>query len=47
MLASTNLAQPMAGWSVLTNATFSGGVFTFTDKQATNYPRRFYRVVTP
>jgi len=47
MLASTNLVQPMAGWSVLTNATFSGGVFTFTDKQATNYPRRFYRVVTP
>jgi len=47
MLASTNLALQMASWSVLTNATFSGGVFTFTDKQATNYPRRFYRVVTP
>jgi mannan endo-1,4-beta-mannosidase len=47
MLASTNLALPMASWSVLTNATFSGGVFTLTDKQATNYPRRFYRVVTP
>ena len=47
MLASTNLAQPMAGWSALTNAKFSGGVFTFTDKPATNYPRRFYRVVTP
>ena len=47
MLASTNLAQPMAGWSVLADATFSGGVFTFTDKLATNYPRRFYRVVTP
>jgi mannan endo-1,4-beta-mannosidase len=47
MLASTNLALQMANWSVLTNATFSGGVFTFTDKQATNFPRRFYRVVTP
>ncbi len=47
MLASTNLALPMASWSVLTNATFSGGVFTFTDKQATNYPWRFYQVVTP
>jgi mannan endo-1,4-beta-mannosidase len=47
VLASTNLAQPMVSWSVVTNATFSGGVFTFTDKQATNYPRRFYRVVTP
>jgi mannan endo-1,4-beta-mannosidase len=47
VLASTNLAQPVAGWPVLTNATFSGGVFTFTDEQAANYPRRFYRVVTP
>ena len=47
MLASTNLTQPMGGWSVLTNAMFSGGVFTFTDKTATNYSRRFYRVVTP
>jgi mannan endo-1,4-beta-mannosidase len=47
VLASTNPAQPMASWSVLTNATLSGGVFTFTDKQAANYPQRFYRVVTP
>ena len=47
MLASTNLALQMASWLVLTNTTFSGGVFTFTDKQTTNYPRRFYRVVTP
>jgi hypothetical protein len=47
MLASTNLALQIASWSVLTNTTFSGGVFTFTDKQAINYPHRFYRIVTP
>jgi mannan endo-1,4-beta-mannosidase len=47
VLASTNLTLPPAAWSVLTNATLSGGVFTFTDRQTTNYPRRFYRVVTP
>jgi mannan endo-1,4-beta-mannosidase len=47
VLASTNLALPPASWSVLTNAVFSGGVFTFTDRQATNYARRFYWIVTP
>jgi mannan endo-1,4-beta-mannosidase len=47
ILASTNIGLPPASWLQLTNATFSGGVFTFTDQQATNFPRRFYRVVTP
>ena len=47
LLASTNLGLLRTSWPALTNATFSGGVFTFTDRQATNYPRRFYRVVMP
>jgi len=47
VLASTNLGLPRTNWPALTNAMFSGGVFTFTDRQATNYPRRFYQVVTP
>ena len=47
VLASTNLGLPRTSWPALTNAMFSGGVFTFTDRQATNYPRRFYQVVTP
>ena len=47
VLASTNLGLPRADWPALTNAMFSGGVFTFTDQQATNYPQRFYRIVTP
>jgi hypothetical protein len=29
------------------SGTFMGGAFTFTDVNAANYPRRFYRVVTP
>jgi hypothetical protein len=47
ILASTNLGLPRTNWLALTNAVFSGGVFTFTDRQATNYPLRFYQVVTP
>ena len=47
LLASTNIGLPPANWLQLTNATFSGGVFTFTDQQATNYARRFYRIATP
>jgi mannan endo-1,4-beta-mannosidase len=47
VLASTDLAQPIAAWSVLTNASFAGGVFNFTDNQASGFPQRFYRIVTP
>jgi mannan endo-1,4-beta-mannosidase len=47
VLASSDLTVPTASWPVLTNGTFSGGVFTFTDPQAANYPQRFYRIVKP
>ena len=47
VLASTNPVQPIGSWSVLTNSTLAGGVFTFTDRQATNYQQRFYRVAKP
>jgi mannan endo-1,4-beta-mannosidase len=47
VLAATDLTQPAANWPVLTNGTFSGGVFTAADLQATNYPQRFYRIVKP
>jgi mannan endo-1,4-beta-mannosidase len=47
VLTSTNLAQLPANWSVLTNGTFSGGVFNLNDNQASGYPQRFYRIVTP
>jgi mannan endo-1,4-beta-mannosidase len=47
VLASTDLAQPIAAWSVLTNASFAGGVFNFTDNQASGFSQRFYRIATP
>ena len=47
VLASTDLPQPIAAWSVLTNASFAGGVFNFTDNQASGFSQRFYRIATP
>jgi len=47
MLTATNLAMSSSNWTAISTGNFSGGVFNFTDTQATNYPLRFYRVVTP
>lgn len=47
VLAATNVAQPELEWTEVGSGTFTGGAFSFTDLSATNYPRRFYRVVTP
>jgi hypothetical protein len=46
IMANTNVADPLS-WIEAGNGTFTGGVFSFTDLGSTNYPRRFYRVVTP
>ena len=47
-LATTNLALPLANWSVLGGVTeVSAGQFQFTDSQATNSPQRFYRFHSP
>jgi hypothetical protein len=47
ILATTNLAQPLANWSVLGTATESpAGQFQFTDTTATNN-QRFYMVRSP
>jgi len=46
ILATTNVADP-ASWSQVDSGTFAGGLFSFKDLTSTNYPRRFYRVVTP
>ena len=46
ILANTNVTDPLS-WIEAGNGTFTGGVFSFTDLGSTNYPRRFYRVVTP
>jgi len=44
IFATTNLEQPLGSWSNIATGKFAGGVFTFTDSQATNLPQRFYRV---
>jgi hypothetical protein len=46
--ASTNLVLPSAGWNALGGVTeISPGQYQFTDPQATNQPRCFYRVSSP
>ena len=47
-LAATNPALPLSDWGVLGGlAELSPGQFQFTDPQATNSPRRFYRFRSP
>ncbi len=44
VLTTTNLALPLASWTALGGvAEIAPGQFQFTDPQATNSPRRFYR----
>ena len=47
VLGATNIGTPSGGWPVLGSGTFTGGVFTFTDPQSTNFEKRFYRTVSP
>ena len=48
VLATTEPALPQSDWITLTDATeVSPGQFQFTDPQATNTPRRFYRMRSP
>ena len=48
VLTTTNLALPINSWTVLGGAIGTApGQFQFTDPQATNLPRRFYRVSSP
>jgi hypothetical protein len=47
VLATTNPAVPLTAWSSVATGIFTGGVFSFTDRETANYPRRFYRIITP
>ncbi len=48
VLVSTNLALPLAGWTVMsTNAFDHGGNFTFTNNLSPNLPQQFYRLRFP
>ena len=48
VLGATNLATPLANWTVLGVATqISSGVFEFIDSNATNSAQRFYQLRSP
>ena len=48
VMATTNLALPLANWSILGAAPeISPGRFQFADSQAKSCLRRFYRVLSP
>jgi hypothetical protein len=48
VLAATNLTLPLSNWTALGGVTeVSPGRFQFTDPQATNTARRFYRIYSP
>jgi len=48
VVAATNPGAPLSDWASLTGLTEpSPGQFQFTDPQASNSPRRFYRVRSP
>lgn len=48
VLATTDLALPLANWTVLgVVSKFSPGLFLFSDSQASNSSQRFYRVRSP
>jgi hypothetical protein len=47
MLASANVAAPLATWTMLASGMFGADPVTFTNLTAVNQPLRFYRIVSP
>jgi autotransporter-associated beta strand protein len=47
IFATSELSLPFSNWTVVATGIFSGGAFSFTNTQATNFPQQFYRAVTP
>ncbi len=47
VMASTNIALPFSNWNQIGAGVFSNSAFVITDPEVTNFPARFYRVVTP
>jgi hypothetical protein len=46
VLTSTNVALPLASWTVLTTGTFGATPVTYTDAGATN-AQQYYRIQSP
>ena len=47
VIASPDVAVPLADWAELTIGNFGADPVTFTDPDSTSYPARFYRGVSP
>ena len=47
VLTATNLAPPVVWQPIYTNVAGTNGAWQFTDRNASNYPARFYRSSTP
>ena len=47
LLGASNLVPPMVWLPLVTNTADTNGVFIFSDSQATNFPQRFYQIVSP
>ena len=47
VLGSTNIALPLASWTVLQTGTITSVPQTVDDLTARNYPQRFYLISTP
>ena len=47
VLASTDVAQPMSQWTVISQGTVAVSPVVVNDLTATNYPTRFYAIVSP
>jgi len=45
--AATSLGVHPSAWTDLTNFVASATNFIFLDRASTNFPRRFYRVISP
>jgi autotransporter-associated beta strand protein len=46
LLATTNLLAPLTNWNVIATGTFGAGSVTNIDLGATNYPQRFYDILS-
>jgi hypothetical protein len=44
---TTNIALPLANWTILQSGTITTTPYAFSDLNATNYPLRFYGVSSP
>jgi autotransporter-associated beta strand protein len=45
--STTNIALPLANWTILQSGTITTTPYVFSDLNATNYPLRFYGVSSP